>query len=142
MMMHKRIRPKDIAYLVYRCGMSLDDVSDLLMSTSSMLTCCLEMMSSEPSDACCALADHGNFGSLLRGVERKHAEVVGSKWKTVEASGRQVEGAEDVWKGVEDQEGVRRGQEGLGEVQKCQEEVGKVVEECGRDRKAQEGTGM
>jgi len=34
--------------------MSLDDVSDLLMSVSSALTCCLEMMSLELSDTCCA----------------------------------------------------------------------------------------
>jgi len=56
--MHKRIRPKDIAYSVYRCVMSLDDASDLLRSASSALTCCLEMMSSEPSDVCCASAMH------------------------------------------------------------------------------------
>jgi len=36
--------------------MSLDDASDLLMTVSSALTCCLEMTSSELSDTCCALA--------------------------------------------------------------------------------------
>ena len=34
--------------------MSLGDASDLLMSVSSALTCCLEMTSSELSDTCCA----------------------------------------------------------------------------------------
>jgi len=36
--------------------MNLDDASDLLMSVSSALTCCLEMTSSELSDVCCASA--------------------------------------------------------------------------------------
>ena len=79
----------------------------------------------------------GNFGPLLRGAERKHAEVVrrrGSGWEAVEVSGRQAEGPEDVRKLVEDQEGVGRGQEGP-------EEVRKAVGEGGRSGRTWESNG-
>ena len=84
-----------------------------------------------------AEADRRNFGPLLRGAERKHAEVIGrrgSGWEAVEVSGRQAEGPEDVRKLVEDQEGVGRGQEGP-------EEDGKAVGEGGRSGRTWESNG-
>ena len=71
-----------------------------------------------------AKVDCGNFRPLLRGVERKHVEVVRSKWKTVEASARPGRG----WKGSgRARRGVevsRRGREGCGRVQKRREGMG------------------
>jgi len=55
----------------------------------------------------------------------------------VEASGRQVEGPEDVWKQVEDQEGpegVRKGWERCGSVRKRSGRSCESVEETGRHR--------
>jgi len=64
--------------------------------------------------------DHGNFGPLLRGTERK--------------SSGDTEGPEDMRKRVEDQEGVGRGQGGP-------EEVGKAMGEGGRGGKTWESNG-
>ena len=69
-----------------------------------------------------AEADHGNFGSLLQGMDYCSAAQSGSVWEPVEASGRRQ--VEDMWETGKGCGRVGRGLEGCGKVRKRWEGMG------------------
>ena len=69
----------------------------------------------------------GNFGPLLRGTERKHAEVVGrrgSGWEAVEVKRKARKTCGSWWKTRKGSEGVRKARKRLGRLWERAEEVG------------------